>query len=171
MIVLLCVVPTMCGLPERAWSAEQIDRRDQARRAFLSSPQSIYGHYCAHCHAEDGTGKGRLWATELAPEPVDLTALTLDRDYLIGAIRDGTAARGKSNLCPPWGRTISPEDIQRLAEYILSMRGPSPASESILNASIQDVVEPFPWRLVIVIIVELVVLVWMFSNRKRRFAA
>ena len=108
-----------------ARGAEVINRREQARRMLLATPESTYVHYCAHCHGDDGTGGGRLWPTELSVKPADLTALDAGEDYLIEAIREGSAVHGKSNLCPPWGRTIAAQNIQRLARYIAALGGES----------------------------------------------
>ncbi len=144
-----------------------INRREEARAAFQATSQGVYDHYCAHCHGDDGTGSGRLWASELSPRPADLTALDADREYLITAIRDGSASHGKSNLCPPWGRTISPTDIERLAHYITALgSGTSAAPVSEADALPQPVGEPFPWLLSGVVLAELVLLWQMFRRKK-----
>ena len=140
-----------------------INRRDQAREAFLAAPQGIFRHYCAHCHGEDAKGGGRLWASDLSPEPPDLTVLN-DKQYVIAVIRNGSEAQGKSNLCPPWGRTISPANVERLAQYIFSLRGknsPPPPGP------VTDVRETFPWLLVSLLLGQAVVL-WRMLRRKRR---
>ena len=112
--------------PQAARGEELINRREQARQAFLATPQGLYQHYCAHCHGEDGKGGGRLWASDLPARPADLTSLGKDKQYLAAAMRDGSAAQGKSNLCPPWGRTLSPANVERLAQYIISLGGKTP---------------------------------------------
>lgn len=142
-----------------------IDRRDQAREAFLSTPDGIYGHYCAHCHGESGQGSGRLWATELSPPPADLTALDVDKEYLLVAIRDGSAAHGKSNLCPPWGRTLSSVDIERLGQYVLSLRSEAPETAA-QEESAQAMSQPFPWLLMVVLVGEAGLLGWWLRRRK-----
>lgn len=153
--------------PDAAEGQEEfINRREQARGAYLASPQGIYGHYCAHCHGDDATGGGRLWALELSPPPTDLTALGADVNYLTAAIRDGSTAHGKSNLCPPWGRTISPADIDRLARYVASLgsktQAPSAESGTPPNAG----GEPFPWLLAGIVLAE-GGLLWRLLRRKR----
>lgn len=137
-----------------------INRRDQARGAFLATPQGVYGHYCAHCHGEDGTGGGRLWASELSPAPADLTGLGVDRDYVIEAIREGSAVHGKSNLCPPWSPTISTANIERLAQYVLSL-----GSEAAPEIQTQPVREAFPWMVMLVVLAEIALLRRMLSKR------
>lgn len=133
---------------------EFINRREEARAAVLATPQRMYAHYCAHCHGDDATGTGRLWASDLSPQPADLTAIGADGNYLIAAIRDGSAAHGKSNLCPPWGRTISSIDIERLAQYIASLGSKGSPVVSELGTPPKPVREPFPWIVVGLLLAE-----------------
>ena len=142
-----------------------INRREQARDAFLATPQGVYEHYCAHCHGEDGTGGGRLWASELSPPPTDLTALGEDRDYVIEVIRDGSAVHGKSNLCPPWGSTISATNIERLAQHVVSLGGER-ASEmrEMPEMDAQPVRASFPWILLLVVLAEIALLWWILRK-------
>ena len=160
-------VVALLGPPAAAGEGDVlVDRRDQARRAFLASPRGMYGHYCAHCHGEKGKGDGRLWASELSPKPADLTALDEDKSYLIEAIRDGSGVHGKSDLCPPWGRTISPQNVDRLARHLLSLgpeTEPAPA-ETRAGGSTR---ESFPWFLVVVLALEAIVLLGMQVKRMR----
>ncbi len=149
---------------------EIINRQEQARGMVLTTPQSIYRHYCAHCHGENARGGGRLWASELSPTPANLTTLGVSEDYLIAAIRDGSTAHGKSNLCPPWGRTISPANIERLARYVASLGAETsmspPARAEALGSLSDPVREPFPWLLGLFIPAEVGVLWVMLQRRK-----
>ncbi len=149
---------------------EIINRQEQARGMVLATPQGIYRHYCAHCHGDDATGRGRLWSSELSPTPANLRMLGADEDYLIAAIRDGSTVHGKSNLCPPWGRTISPANIERLARYVASLGGKKPtdsdpSASSVLTAMPGTVQEPFPWRLSIVLLAEIGLLGWILRAK------
>lgn len=154
------------GAAKIALCQELIDRREQARGAFLATPDGIYRHYCAHCHGDDGTGSGRLWTTELSPSPADLTALKQPKEYLVAVIRDGTAAHGKSNLCPPWSRTITADNVERLAQFILSLRSePSqPASKPVTASA--PARETFPWLLGAALVGEILLLWRMLQFRK-----
>ncbi len=142
-----------------------INRREQARRMTMATPQGVYAHYCAHCHGDDAMGSGRLWPTELSPKPADLTALEQSEDYLIAAIRDGSGVHGKSNLCPPWSRTIPAADIGRLARYIVSLGGdnsePSATPAEARGSPSEPVREPFPWLPSIILFVEIGLVVWL----------
>lgn len=144
-----------------------INRREQARGNFRATPQSLYAHYCAHCHGEDGTGGGRLWASELSPPPADLTSLGADRSYVVETIREGSAVHGKSSLCPPWERTLSAPNIERLAQYIASLSSGSSgsgSSEAPPELETQPIREPFPLLLMLVVVAE-GALLWRFLPR------
>ena len=154
------------GIPQAVPGEELINRRDQARRAFLATPQSLYVHYCAHCHGEDATGGGRLWVAELPSSPADLTALGADKEYVIAVIRNGSAAHGKSNLCPPWGRTISLANQERLAQYIVSLDTQTSQPASQPAASPEPVREPFPWFLLAAVLGE-IFLLWAVLRRRK----
>lgn len=152
------------GIPRLATGQELINRRDQARKAVLATPQSLYAHYCAHCHGEDGTGGGRLWATELPASPPDLTTLGKDKEHVAAVIRNGSAAQGKSPLCPPWAGTISAANVERLAQYAVSLG--AQASQPQPSRSFQPVREPFPW-LLLAMVVAGVVLLWRMVRRRK----
>lgn len=141
-------------IPGEVQSQEFINRREEARAAVLATPRNTYAHYCAHCHGDDATGTGRLWASELSPQPADLTRLGANQDYLVAAIRDGSAAHGKSNLCPPWGPTISTIDIERLAQYIVSLAGKGSPAASMRRTPWKPAREPFPWVVVGLLLAE-----------------
>ena len=150
---------------------ELINRREQHRKMELATAGMIYDHYCAHCHGENGTGGGRLWPSELSPKPANLTALGENEDYLIEAIRNGSGVHGKSNLCPPWRRTITPVNTQRLARYVLAL-----ADDNLTGLDMPDsppsrhgfepVADPFPWFVCLFIVAEIGLLLAMFRHRK-----
>jgi len=82
----------------------------------------LYGAYCAPCHGELGQGDGRFYAPSLEPRPPDFTETSFvesrsDED-LFRAIQGGSASIGKSDLCPPWGKTFRKEEIKHLVAYI-----------------------------------------------------
>ncbi len=81
-------------------------------------------------------------------------------------IRDGSAAQGKSNLCPPWGRTISPANVERLAQYIVSLDSQASQTAAPPAASLETVREPFPWLLLAALLGEIVFL-WRMLRREK----
>ncbi|MFQ5722871.1 MAG: c-type cytochrome [Terriglobia bacterium] len=160
-VTLFALGPAL-ALAQPAPGQELINRRQQARGAFLATPQGLYRHYCAPCHGENADGEGSFWAIELEPRPADLTALAADKEYVLEVIRDGSVGHGKSNLCPPWGRTISPANQERLAQYVASLSHET--SASVPQA--EPVTEPFPWLLVVLLLGEIVILWRLFRARK-----
>ena len=144
---------------------EFINRRRQVQGAALTTREGLYLHYCAHCHGEQGKADGRLWTTgESRPALTDLSTTQLDQAALVKFITEGSAASGRSNFCPPWGKTISPPNVQRLARHIGSLGGtkePPPPRMEIQPAS-----APFPWDLLGLILAEIGLLVWMILRNR-----
>lgn len=99
-------------------------RAEDKRGDFLLSPEKTFQHYCGPCHGLTGKGDGRYYASGLTPRPADLTAKeisTRDDDYLFKWISDGAAAMGKSNLCPPWGKTIQEKHIRGIVAHLKAL--------------------------------------------------
>ncbi|MBL6956798.1 MAG: c-type cytochrome [Chlorobium phaeobacteroides] len=86
--------------------------------------ERLYLHYCAICHGENGDGSGRYYGSGMQASPADFTQESFFRERsdnrLYTAISEGSASVGKSNLCPPWGRTLHKEEIEFLIGYIKS---------------------------------------------------
>src|SRR3989304_5125686 len=117
---LLVLSGFFCG----AVAAEDLNYspRDQA---FLLSPKKTYEYYCTPCHGLKGKGDGTFFTIDLKPKPRNFT----DADYmkkrtddqLIKSITEGAKAVDKSNLCPPWGKTLSDKKIKELVIYIRNL--------------------------------------------------
>jgi mono/diheme cytochrome c family protein len=91
----------------------------QGRHLFL--------HYCATCHGDEARGDGQN-ASNLNPPPPDLmtSAMIGDAALLRKAIAEGSAAVGRSPLSPPWGRSLSPQEIDYLVSYCESLKRKKP---------------------------------------------
>ena len=78
----------------------------------------LFAQYCSTCHGDEGKGDGQN-ASNLNPPPPDLTASGIARDaaLLRRVITQGSAAAGRSPLSPPWGRSLSAQQIDYLVEY------------------------------------------------------
>ena len=78
----------------------------------------LFAQYCATCHGDEGKGDGQN-ASNLNPPPPDLTTSTNPRDaaYLRRVIAQGSAAVGRSALSPPWGRSLTTQQIDYLVAY------------------------------------------------------
>jgi mono/diheme cytochrome c family protein len=93
--------------------------------------KGVYRHYCQTCHGESGAGDG-FNAFNLDPRPRDLSdpafqSAKSDAD-LADAIRRGGAGVGLSALMPPWGHTLSAQQIADVILYVRSLRKPPAAS-------------------------------------------
>ncbi|HTM26874.1 MAG TPA: cytochrome c [Vicinamibacterales bacterium] len=82
----------------------------------------LFAQYCATCHGDEGRGDGQN-ASNLNPAPPDLTTSKNARDaaYLRRVITQGSAAAGRSALSPPWGRSLSAQQIDYLMAYCAAM--------------------------------------------------
>lgn len=74
--------------------------------------------YCAQCHGENGDGKG-INVTEDFPVTPRAFNNAKEMDKLTDAdlrnvIREGGPIASKSEMMPPWGTTLSDEDIDAL---------------------------------------------------------
>ncbi len=103
----------------------------RAQEEGLSRAQTegkrLFAHYCATCHGDTGQGDGQN-AYNLDPKPPDFreSLKTHPPSYWRQVIEGGAAAVGRSPLCPPWGRTLSPSQIDALGAYLEVLAGTSP---------------------------------------------
>jgi len=83
--------------------------------------ENIYQTYCWQCHGMNGDGKG-LNIGDMSVQPRDHTDAkemsTRTDDDLFRAIKEGGQSVNKSVLMPPWGGTLSDEDIEELVKYL-----------------------------------------------------
>lgn len=97
----------------------------QGNLTFVESQgQRLFGHYCSTCHGDEGKGDGQN-ASNLTPAPPDLTATRRDPALVRRAIAEGSAAVGRSPLSPPWGRSLSPQEIDYLVAYCEAIERPA----------------------------------------------
>lgn len=100
--------------------------RAEERAGDLSYIESqgkiLFQHYCATCHGDEGKGDGQN-ASNLNPPPPDMSVSTNQRDpaLLRRVIAEGSAAIGRSPQSPPWGRSLSRQQIDYLVAYCQSL--------------------------------------------------
>jgi len=104
-------------------------------RPWLRSGQAIYGRYCAVCHGAEGEGDGFNAYNLQANFGVPPTAFTdstvwkdLDPETARAAISLGGKAAGRSPYMPPWGETLTPQQIEDVLAFIKSLAGPPSGS-------------------------------------------
>jgi len=100
--------------------------RAEERAGDLSYAESqgkiLFARYCVTCHGDEGKGDGQN-ASNLNPPPPDMSVSTNVRDpaLLRKVIVEGSAALGRSPQSPPWGRSLSRQQIDYLVAYCQSM--------------------------------------------------
>ncbi len=92
---------------------------------YLISPKGAFLYYCSPCHGTSANGRGIYFTIDLKPRPTDLTNIeymaVLTDDYLVNFVTNGSAAMGKSKLCPPWGETLDGDMIKGIVGYLRSL--------------------------------------------------
>lgn len=90
----------------------------------MLSPKKTFEYYCSPCHGIKGKGDGTFFTIDLKPKPRNFTDVEYMKkrtdDQLIKSITEGSKAVEKSNLCPPWGKTLTEKRIKELVVYIRS---------------------------------------------------
>ena len=86
----------------------------------LKEGKRLFSHYCAVCHGETGDGTGQYYG--LTPSPANFTdkafMKSMSNERLFKAIMEGSASVGKSNMCPPWGKSFHSEELEFIVAYI-----------------------------------------------------
>lgn len=88
--------------------------------ADLKAGQAKFQTLCVTCHGASGKGDGAA-AAALNPKPKDLSVTKRTDVELKKIIKEGGAANGMSPLMPPWGPSLSAQDIDNLVGYIRSL--------------------------------------------------
>jgi mono/diheme cytochrome c family protein len=121
--ILLLVILPGCRRAAPAAQEPVIDAlRAEEREVGLTYAESlgrpVFAQYCATCHGDAGKGDGQN-ASNLKPPPPDFTASKSmgDAAYVRRVILEGSAAVGRSSLSPPWGRTLSAQQVDYLTLY------------------------------------------------------
>jgi len=110
--------------PPGGVSPEPISRPAPRPLPDSASGATLYGHYCAVCHGEQGAGDGPN-APHLPVRPVSHAdpAYMEQRpdDALFDAIYAGGYIMNRSPRMPPYGRTLSREQIWRLVRHLRTL--------------------------------------------------
>jgi mono/diheme cytochrome c family protein len=120
-LVLTALVPAACGRAPRPAPTDAVQQafRDGTLSRLESRGHRLFAERCATCHGATGRGEGQN-AFNLDPPPPDFSQ-SLSK---IGAaerrriIEGGTAAVGRSALCPPRGRALGDTDTEALLAYL-----------------------------------------------------
>jgi mono/diheme cytochrome c family protein len=94
--------------------------------AEITDPKDLYERLCAACHGPEGNGNGENAAfLPVQPTVHSDSAYMSARpdDSLFDAIYAGGLIMGRSNLMPPYGRTLSYRQIRELVRYQRTLCG------------------------------------------------
>ena len=90
----------------------------------------VYDSYCLVCHGQDGDGKGfnaYNLKNSFGVQPADFTDSTfmanLTTEDIMNVIAQGGKRVNKSQYMPPWGSTLSGEEILNVVAYIKVLSG------------------------------------------------
>ncbi|MBI2902053.1 MAG: cytochrome c [Candidatus Methylomirabilis oxyfera] len=90
--------------------------------ALAASPRENFQRYCVQCHGPEGRGDGVNATKDLGATPKDLTNAEglgrLTDDRIGEIIAKGGARNELSPLMPPWGNTLTGEEIRGLVRLI-----------------------------------------------------
>ena len=93
--------------------------KDDALTAPQARGHRVFLQRCATCHGPQGRGDGQN-AYNLQPPPPDFqeSLAKLSPADRRTVVESGTAALGRSPLCPPWGRSLGPDDVDAVVAWL-----------------------------------------------------
>jgi hypothetical protein len=123
------------GIPlEPGEEAEAVEEAEEAEEPAAFNVVQLYGLICGSCHGVSGDGSGAAGAL-LAVRPANFTDPAFwaeqnlhpefpvrDRARIVKVIRDGGASVAKSPLMVGWSASFTPEQIELLADHVMSFR-------------------------------------------------
>ena len=87
----------------------------------------VFNNNCVWCHA-DATQAGPSNRSNLSPTPPLFTDgetfNSLSDDFMRNTITLGGSAMGKSAIMPPWGRTLTQDEIRAVLTYVRAVSEP-----------------------------------------------
>lgn len=115
----------------RAYDVEP-DWNDPTRTIYLNYQQAqgkrIFYTNCVWCHA-DATPAGPSNRSNVSPTPPlfndGATMNPLSDEFMQNTITLGGSAMGKSPMMPPWGRTLSQDDIKAVIAFERAIAQPA----------------------------------------------
>ena len=129
LVVFAAACHRQAAAPPADATLEALRTEEQAAGLSYAEGQGkqLFVQYCATCHGDGGKGDGQN-ASNLNPTVPDLTTSKnlADATYVRRVIGEGSAAVGRSPLSPPWGRSLSPQQIEYLTQYCQSLAARKP---------------------------------------------
>ena len=131
MLACVLVAPSGCGprqSDEGTAESVEITQLTDLPKISVTRGEQLYRHHCLFCHGEEGRGDG-LNAYNLKISPRNFTdSQRIDArtdEQLAKTIANGGQSSGLSNEMPPWGNTLTQEQIAGIVSHIRRLgRGP-----------------------------------------------
>ncbi|MFQ5783387.1 MAG: c-type cytochrome [Alphaproteobacteria bacterium] len=93
-----------------------------ATLASAAKIETVFKFYCAQCHGIGGKGDGPNVTKDFPVSPRNFTNAAemnkLSDADIKNVIMDGGPAASKSPMMPPWGKTLSAEEIDGLVRHL-----------------------------------------------------
>lgn len=109
------------------WRDELSDEQINDVIAYLSIVSNdvkrgevVFKTNCILCHGINADGNGRA-ASFYEPKPTNLLKSDKNTDYIKIIIGGGGESMGRSQAMPAWGTQLSTQEINDLADYIISI--------------------------------------------------
>jgi caa(3)-type oxidase subunit IV len=119
------VAPDVMKHEGRNWENVSAQAFTTAAHEGPFDPNAVFEGTCAGCHGPTGQGNGPT-AASLTPRPANFQDAefwqTRDRAHIIKVITEGGPSVGKSALMAPFGASFTPEQIEQLADLVMSFR-------------------------------------------------
>ena len=84
--------------------------------------EQVFNFYCAQCHGMEGKGDGPNVTADFPVDPRNFTKAEemekLSDADIKNVILEGGPVASKSPMMPPWGKTLSGEQVDALVEYV-----------------------------------------------------
>ena len=130
-LLLLGLGASACTAPG---ASKATSEQSGAKKGFdFREGKRLYGHYCGHCHGEEGEGGGRYYVTSLGYQLPDFSDRATLKDTSDAALAE--SVKENRSDCVPWGETFDDVELEYVVRYIRSLgaagaplRDVSPAS-------------------------------------------
>jgi len=90
--------------------------------AQAADADQLFKFYCAQCHGLEGKGNGPNVGKEFPVDPRNFTKADemekLSDADIKNVILDGGPSASKSPMMPPWGKTLTEEEVDALVKYL-----------------------------------------------------
>ncbi len=90
--------------------------------AAAADTEMVYQFYCSQCHGSTGKGDGPNVTKDFPVSPRNFTDAAemnkLSNADVKNVILDGGPSVSKSPMMPPWGKTLTEEEVDGLVQYL-----------------------------------------------------